>query len=85
MNLPRYFASEYEPVAIGQYVQTWSKFGWDLREDEVLERYRVCLLLTVIIAVGMQMVAGMQETVWSYMFTNAVHSAIDHDSLTYLG
>lgn len=85
MNLPRYFASEYEPVAIRQYVQTCSKFGWDLREDEVLERYRECLLLTVIIAVGMQTVAGIQETAWSYMFTNAVHSAIDHDSLTYLG
>ena len=85
MNLPRYFASEYEPVAIHQYVQTCSKFGWDIYEDEVLERYRMCLLLTVVVAVGMKTVAGMQDTVWSYMFTNAVHSAIDHDSLAYLG
>ena len=85
MNLPRFFASEYEPAAIREYVQTCSIFGRELNEGEVLDRYRMCLLLTVIVAVGMQTVAGMPETVWSYMFTNAVHSAIDHDSMAYLG
>ena len=85
MNLPRSLSSEYEAPALRQYGQACSEFGVDLDEGDVLERYRICLLLTVVVAVGMQRVAGMHESVWTHLFTNAVRSAIDHDSLAYLG
>ena len=85
MNLPRDFSREHEPPALRLYVQTCSEVGVDLDESDVLDRYRICLLQTVVVAVGMQAVVGMPEAVWTRLFTNAVQSAIDHESLAYLG
>jgi hypothetical protein len=85
MNLPRYFASEYESAVVGEYVRTCCDLGQNVGEHSVMDRYRRCLLLTVIVATGMKSVAGIQDRVWSYLFTNAVHSAIDHDSASFLG
>jgi len=85
MNLPRYFASEYEVDALRDYVKTSADSGLDHSEADVLERYRQCLLLTVVVAAGMKRVPGINDLVWSFMFTNAAHSAIEHDALSFLG
>ncbi len=85
MNLPRALSSEHEPLALRLYVQTCSESGVDLDERDVRDRYRIGLLQTVVVAVGMQAVAGMPDSVWTRLFTNAVHSAIDHESLACLG
>ncbi|MEM7017459.1 MAG: aminoglycoside phosphotransferase family protein [Pseudomonadota bacterium] len=84
LNLPRYFASEYEPALIRRYVEVCANHDVTLSEEGVLARYRQCLLMTVIVAVGMQTVAGMPKTVGSYLFTNAVHSAMDHNIMEFL-
>lgn len=84
-NLPRYFSAGYEALAIRHYVETSDACGEVLSEAEVLERYRQCLLLTVGIAVGIRHVAGLPEAVWTQLFTNSVHAALDHDVARYLG
>ncbi len=81
MNLPRFFSAEYEASLFLCYAEQASAHGHSVSENEVRDRYRQCLLLTVIIAVGMHTVPGMTDRVWSFLFTNAVHSALDHDAL----
>lgn len=84
MNLPRYFSSEYEPGLLRRYAAVCSEWGMPTSEQDVLHRYRTCLLLTVIVATGMRTVPGIEERVWSYLFTNAVHAAVDHESIELL-
>ncbi len=81
MNLPRLFSSEYEEALLRRYVETCGSYGHQESEARVRERYRQCMLLTVIIAVGMRTVPGMSDLIWSFLFTNVVHSALDHDLL----
>ena len=85
MNLPRLFSVEYEPDLLERYATTCCEYGSEVSTAEVRERYRRSLLLTVIVAVGMNTVPGMTDLVWSFMFTNAVHTALDHDSQALLG
>lgn len=85
MNLPRSVAQRYEVACLRHYVRTCSSFGLELSERDVWERYRICLLLTVMVSIGMRRIPGIQDAVWRTMFTNAVQSAIDHDSISFLG
>ena len=84
MNLPRLFSSEYEEQLIRSYVETCGIYGHQASEADVLERYRRCLLLTVVVAVGMRTVPGMSDQVWGFLFANTLHAALDHDVLTFL-
>jgi hypothetical protein len=85
MNLPRHIGANHEKKMMRQYAASCSEFGHPLTESEVFTRYRNCLLLTVIVAVGMSTVPGMPEPVSRYMITNAINAAIEHDSLVFLG
>lgn len=85
MNLPRHFANEYEIEAIREYVKTSDDCGLHQSEADVLERYRQCLLLTVVVSVGMKSVPGVNDRVWEFLFINAMHSAVEHDALSFLG
>ena len=85
MNLPRLFSVEYEPDLLERYAATCCEYGSEVSTAEVRERYRSSLLLTVIVAVGMNTVPGMSDLVWSFMFTNAVHTALDHEAQALLG
>lgn len=84
MNLPRHLGAKHEKEMVRQYAATCSEFGHPVTDSETFSRYKNCLLLTVIVAVGMSTVPGMPESVSRYMITNAVSAAIDHDSLAFL-
>lgn len=84
MNLPRLHSSEYEADLFRRYAATCSLHGYNTNEASVADRYRKCLLLTVVVAVGMNTVPGITEQVWTFLFTNAVHSALDHDVMELL-
>ena len=79
MNLPRLLSEAHEESLLRTYADTCNELGHATSLDGVRERYRRCLLVTLIVAVGMRTVPGMADQVWSYMFTNAMHSALDHD------
>lgn len=85
MNLPRDVAKRHETACLSHYVRTCSEFGVELSERDVWERYRMCLLLTVLVSIGMRRIPGIGDKVWRNMFTNAVEAAIDHNSVSFLG
>lgn len=65
LKLPRLFSSEYEEQLLRRYAETCALHGHEVREADVRERYRQCLLLTIVVAVGMRSVPVMAERVWS--------------------
>lgn len=85
MNLPRLHSSEYEPALFARYVDTCSRHGHSTSEAKLLENYRKCLLVASIVAVGMNTVPGITNQVWTFLFTNTMHSALDHDVMELIG
>ena len=84
MNLPRYLSRSYEPDLLHLYVDSAAIQGLELSFEAVFQRYRMCLLMSVIVATGMRNV-GMPMAMWSYLFVNALHAATDHDAVEFLG
>lgn len=85
MNLPRPIAERYEKPCLHHYVSTCSQYGMELIERDLWDRYRMCLLYTVMETVGLKNIPGIEDAVWHRLFTNAVQNAVDHDSLSFLG
>ena len=85
MNLPRLHGSEYEMEMLAEYVRVCAEHGLSRRIEDVRQGYRLGLLSSVIVSVGMQQVPGMSPTIWSHVLTNAVHATLQHDAAELLG
>jgi hypothetical protein len=85
MNLPRLLSSEHEHKLLRRYAETYDRHEDHISESAVFERYQTCLLMTVIVAVGMNTVPGVSDQTWSFLFTNALQSALDHNAMELLG
>ena len=79
MNMPRLLGRAREPGAFALYCRTLQEHGVDTSEHDVRERYRLCLLQTVIVAIAFRSIPGIDHHTWSYLFTNAVEAALDLD------
>ena len=79
MNLPRFMSRAYEQDLLDVYAETQIRDGFAIERGDVYERFRRALLITVIVAIGMKSVPGMLDQVWSYLFINAVETALEHD------
>ena len=80
MNLPRLIGRAREADALELYANTLREHGVATSLEAVRERYRRCLLLTVIVAIAFRAVPGIVHPTWSYLFTNAVSAAIELES-----
>ncbi len=85
MNLPRFMSCAYEKDLLDVYTETQIRDGFAIERGEVDERFRRALLVTVVVAVGMKSVPGMLDQVWSYLFVNAVETALEHDVQALIG
>jgi|GEM_PF-5274257 len=84
MNLPGPLARSLEPRCLSHYARVAAEHGAEHSEDGLWHHYRVGTLYTVMEAVGLKDIPGIEDTIWRGLLANAVQSAIDHDALSLL-